>query len=280
MPPRPEFSTLFPTREVESDAPACHVHYCPLPSDCSPPDEHVLQQRTGFGLPTDRICNDFRPGPSCASDMPTTSAALTFHVDYSKAAAVFGHNDCVQSATNYYDMPSEPSYSPNPGPVSPAYFIPSMVSAQATKVNALDRHPALTQGHLGSFGSNASADVTAGASVGSLTSATMTNFLSEAPQTYSFPAQLTNPVALKLPQVTSQSVADLKPCEWKDNKGEMCGKLVGWHCQDHLGSVHGIVNISSSTPVTCGACDERMKRKSILRHFRERHLGFRRSDAA
>ncbi|KAI6018842.1 hypothetical protein EDC04DRAFT_2607734 [Pisolithus marmoratus] len=113
-----------------------------------------------------------------------------------------------------------------------------------------------------------------GTSVGSLTLATKANFVSEAPQTHS--SQLTN-FAPELRQITSHSVVALKPCEWKDNKGAVCGELVGWHCQDHLGSVYGIVSISSSTLVMCGACDEEMKRKSFLRRFKERHLACHRS---
>ncbi|KAI6146912.1 hypothetical protein BKA82DRAFT_336927 [Pisolithus tinctorius] len=150
-----------------------------------------------------------------------------------------------------------------------------VVSVQATEVNVPARHLALPQGYLGPCSDDAGAVVASASSVGSLATADTPAFPSEISQVHPIPIQFTN-TAAGTPQVTPQPYR--RPCEWKDNKGRICSELVGWYCQDHLAVVHGIVNISSSTRVTCGACGEKKKRKFILRHFRERHIGFRRSE--
>ncbi|KAI6002647.1 hypothetical protein F5J12DRAFT_783808 [Pisolithus orientalis] len=129
-----------------------------------------------------------------------------------------------------------------------------VVSVQATEVNVPARHLALPQGYLGPFSNDAGAVVTSASSVGSLATADTTAFPSEISRVCPIPIRFTN-TAAGTPQVTPQPYR--RPCEWKDNKGRICGELVGWYCQDHLAIVHGIVNISGSTHVTCGACSEK-----------------------
>ncbi|KAI6142156.1 hypothetical protein BKA82DRAFT_4194546 [Pisolithus tinctorius] len=45
--------------------------------------------------------------------------------------------------------------------------------------------------------------------------------------------------------------------------GTYMRQIRGRDCQDHLASAHGIVNISGTTLITCGACDLQLKRESF-----------------
>ncbi|KAI6117385.1 hypothetical protein EDD16DRAFT_1707701 [Pisolithus croceorrhizus] len=203
-------------------------------------------------------------------------APSTFHVNYSNAAAAFGLEDGMRSTANYYNMPLEPSYPPDVGFVTSAQPFPSMASVQTTGVNIPAGHSTLAQGYSGQFGSDASAVATSSTSMGTLSSANLASSPSEVSQAHSFPAPLAGSASSVPSQTASRSSDDLRLCQWKDTQGNICGKLVGWNCQDHLASAHRIVNISSDKSVKCGACGEEKKRKFILRHIRERHLGFRR----
>ncbi|KAI6018828.1 hypothetical protein EDC04DRAFT_2741379 [Pisolithus marmoratus] len=71
---------------------------------------------------------------------------------------------------------------------------------------------------------------------------------------------------------TGSSVTAL--CPLRDGQGGICRTLLGYHCQDHLASAHGIHNMSGRTPVRCDACNSTVNRESIVRHIREVHLGF------
>ncbi|KAI6117382.1 hypothetical protein EDD16DRAFT_1520066 [Pisolithus croceorrhizus] len=194
------------------------------------------------------------------SIMPTAFVPPVFHGSYPETNAVLGHE--------YYNTSLE---SPDVGFFAPTQFIPPMVSVQPTGVNIPAGHSTLAQGYSGQFGSDASAIATSGTSMGILSSADLASS-----QTHSFPAPLAGSASSVPPQAKSQSSGDLKPCKWRNNRGGICGELVGWHCQDHLAHAHGIFRIPSSRSIECGACGEQQKRKYILRHFREVHLEFRR----
>lgn len=176
----------------------------------------------------------------------------------------------MRSTENYCDMPLDHSCLADVGYVFPAQPIPFMVSAQATGGNIPTDHPTLAQEYLGQFDNDTSAVPTSGTSMGTLSSANSASSPSEISQAQSFPAQLAGSAS----SVTSQSSVDLRQCEWTVSHGRICGKLVGRECQDHLASAHGIFKIRSTEFVRCGVCGKLRKRKFILRHFRETHLGF------
>ncbi|KAI5992909.1 hypothetical protein EDD15DRAFT_955623 [Pisolithus albus] len=82
--------------------------------------------------------------------------------------------------------------------------------------------------------------------------------------------------ALQIPTPSQQFADDRQPCGWRGNRGDTCNVLIGYHCEAHLASAHGIVDMPRTQIVKCGRCGKRMGRRSILRHYRERHLGFHR----
>ncbi|KAI5997427.1 hypothetical protein EDD15DRAFT_342268 [Pisolithus albus] len=82
--------------------------------------------------------------------------------------------------------------------------------------------------------------------------------------------------APQMPTPSQEFADDRQPCGWRGNRGDTCNVLIGYHCEAHLASAHGIVDMSRTRIVKCGRCGKRMGRRSILRHYRERHLGFRR----
>lgn len=267
--PQPEFSTLVPVQEAASDASAYYL-YDPDNNCCFFPDEPFLGEQAISLLSDDTSWYDDHAEQSCASAMPALSRLPTFHMDYPNTAGIFGYSDCVQSAANDYD--TSQYYYPNSGSHIPAQSIPAVMSVQATEVGVPAGHLAGAEGDLGPFSRDACAVAT---SIGFPVTPDTAGSALEVSQTHPVPIQLTNTATLGSPQVTSQP--DRKPCEWKSNQGGMCGELVGWHCERHLADVHGIADMASNKLVTCGACGKGMKRKSILRHFREKHLGFRRS---
>ncbi|KAI6159381.1 hypothetical protein EDD17DRAFT_901521 [Pisolithus thermaeus] len=69
---------------------------------------------------------------------------------------------------------------------------------------------------------------------------------------------------------------DRRPCGWRGEHGDPCNVLVGYHCEAHLASAHGIVGMPRTRTVECGRCGKQIGRRSILRHYREKHLGFHR----
>ncbi|KAI6125201.1 hypothetical protein EV401DRAFT_1131522 [Pisolithus croceorrhizus] len=268
--PGREFSTLLPT-PVESGTPACHLHGDSACNLCSLPSEDSLGEP---GLPPDgSLFDDLLPEPWYLSDMLPMFAPPASHVNYSETAAILGHKNGVQSTTNYYNMPLEPFCPPNAGFSAPTQFVPSMESVQATGFNTSIGYPTFAQGYVGQFGSDASTVTTSGTSVDTLSSTNLASSPSEVSQAHTLPAQL---AVSAPPQVLSQFSGDRRPCQWRNNQGGICGELVGRHCQDHLALEHGIVNMSSSRSIECGACGEEKKRKFFLRHFREVHLGFSR----
>ncbi|KAI6020691.1 hypothetical protein BKA83DRAFT_1428685 [Pisolithus microcarpus] len=78
------------------------------------------------------------------------------------------------------------------------------------------------------------------------------------------------------PTPSQESADDRQPCGWRGDHGDTCKILVSYHCEAHLASAHGIVDMSRTRIVKCGRCGKRMGRRSILRHYREIHLGFHR----
>ncbi|KAI6137338.1 hypothetical protein F5141DRAFT_81100 [Pisolithus sp. B1] len=77
--------------------------------------------------------------------------------------------------------------------------------------------------------------------------------------------------------ISSQESADDRwPCGWRGKHGGTCNVLIGYRCEAHLASAHGIVNMSRTQIVECGHCGKHLRRQSILRHYREKHLGFHR----
>ncbi|KAI6095913.1 hypothetical protein F5141DRAFT_623669 [Pisolithus sp. B1] len=205
--------------------------------------------------------------------MSAMFGSSAFHVNYPTTTAVFGHEGGVQSTVNRYDLSLEPSYLPDAGIVAPAQPIPSVCSVQATGFSTFVGNPTVTQGYTEQFSSGVSA---AGTSVGSPCSANFASSPSEVSQAHTFPAQLADPATSVYPQVTSQSSGDLRGCKWKNDHGDICGEPVGWKCQHHLASAHRIRKIPADALVKCGACGEKKKRKFLVRHFREKHLRFRR----
>ncbi|KAI6022209.1 hypothetical protein PISMIDRAFT_24164 [Pisolithus microcarpus 441] len=199
-----------------------------------------------------------------------------FYVNYSNSAAAFGFEDGMRSTENYYDMPLEHSCLADVGYVFPAQPIPAMTSVQATGVNIPVEYPSIAQDYLGHFDNDTTAVPTSGTSMDTLSSANLTSSPSEVSQAQSFPAQLAGSSSSVPRQMTSQSSGDLRQCEWIVDHGRICGEFLGWECQDHLASAHGIRNISAHKIIVCGACGKKEKRKFFVRHFREVHLHFRR----
>ncbi|KAI6125577.1 hypothetical protein EDD16DRAFT_422990 [Pisolithus croceorrhizus] len=294
--PQSQFSTLV-SAPMEPDAPGCYLHDRPVSSHCLPPPGNFPGRQILFLLPDGSICYgvplEVKGQPTfvyhAASstlitisqqpyvlDTSTVPAPSRFYVNYSNAAAAFGLEDGMRSTANYYSMPLESSYPPDVGFVAPAQSSPSIASFQTTGVNIPAGHSTLAQGYSGQFGSHASAVATPSASMGTLSSANLASSPLEVSQAHSFPAPLAGSASPVPSQGASRSSDDPRRCQWKDNQGNICGELVGWNCQGHLASAHEIVNISSDKSVKCGACGEEKKRKFILRHNRERHLGFRR----
>ncbi|KAI6046959.1 hypothetical protein EDC04DRAFT_2625721 [Pisolithus marmoratus] len=68
-----------------------------------------------------------------------------------------------------------------------------------------------------------------------------------------------------------------KPCGWRAGGDKICGILVTYdNLADHLAKIHHIKDMSSDVNIWCRWClpGQRVKRKNILRHFREKHLGY------
>lgn len=78
------------------------------------------------------------------------------------------------------------------------------------------------------------------------------------------------------PSPSQESADDRHLCGWRGDHGGTCNVLIGYHCEAHLASAHSIVDMSRTQIVKCGRCGKRMGRRSILRHYREKHLGFHR----
>lgn len=66
-------------------------------------------------------------------------------------------------------------------------------------------------------------------------------------------------------------------CGWQNEDGRQCGTPVTYNdCADHFSAVHGIIGMAADIKVLCRWCPssvgKKIKRKNILRHFREKHL--------
>ncbi|KAI5997434.1 hypothetical protein EDD15DRAFT_343117 [Pisolithus albus] len=69
------------------------------------------------------------------------------------------------------------------------------------------------------------------------------------------------------------------PCGWRVYGGGECGALVTYHSlAHHFAVVHGIRNMASDVEIMCRWCPPGtiVKRESLLRHLRERHLRYQR----
>ncbi|KAI5997435.1 hypothetical protein EDD15DRAFT_343228 [Pisolithus albus] len=170
-------------------------------------------------------------------------------------------------------MSLEPSDPLDAGFISPAQPFPSMNLFQATGSNTSIGHPAPGQEYVGQDCSGVGA---AGTTLCAPNPVNSASFPSEFSQAHTSPAQLVDPATSITPQERSQSSGNLKPCEWRNNQGGICGELLGWSCESHLASEHGIRGLPAYKVIICGACGEGKKRKFFVRHFREVHLGFRR----
>lgn len=264
----PQYSSSFHA-PVESDAPAYHFDESAASEYCFLPSEHLLEPQAPFSSLDDSTYYDPSFKQQYSSDMPTASGPSEFYVNHLTTSNVFVHGSGVQSTANPYDVPLEPSYL-DAGFIAPAQPIPFMNLVQATGSNTSAGHPALGEGYVGQYNNGVSA---AGASVSAPGSANFAVSPSEVSQAHTFPAQVANSVT---PQETSQSSGDLRPCQWRNNQGRICGQRLGWHCESHLASEHGIRKLPADKVIVCGACGEEKKRKFFVRHFREVHLGFHR----
>ncbi|KAI6095917.1 hypothetical protein F5141DRAFT_1067946 [Pisolithus sp. B1] len=82
--------------------------------------------------------------------------------------------------------------------------------------------------------------------------------------------------ALQNPTPSQVPAGDRWPCGWRGEHGDTCNVLIGYRCEAHLASAHGIVGMPRTRTVECGRCGKRIGRRSILQHYREKHLGFHR----
>ncbi|KAI5992915.1 hypothetical protein EDD15DRAFT_2367678 [Pisolithus albus] len=260
---------------VESVAPGFYLHDRPESGSRFPPYEHP-QEQEAFLLPDGSVCYGFPLEQPRMLDMPPMPEPSRFYVNYPNSSAAFGFEDGMGSTANYYARPLEHPCLADVGYVFPAQPIPPMVSARATGVNIPVEYPSVAQEYLGQFDNDTSAVPTSGTSMGSLSSANSASSPSEVSQVHSSPAQLPGSSSSVPRQTTSQSSGDLRQCEWIVDHERICGELVGWECQHHLASAHGIRKISAHEIIVCGACGRKEKRKFFVRHFREVHLHFRR----
>ncbi|KAI6002640.1 hypothetical protein F5J12DRAFT_207943 [Pisolithus orientalis] len=68
-----------------------------------------------------------------------------------------------------------------------------------------------------------------------------------------------------------------KRCGWRDNDGKICDMPVTYNnLVHHFAAVHDIKDMAFDAIIECRWCrpGNRMKRESILRHLREKHLGY------
>ena len=97
------------------------------------------------------------------------------------------------------------------------------------------------------------------------------------------PASAALPYANNVPSTsadpTPRDPITYAQCGWRNKDGVICGLAIDYDCRLHFSAVHGIVNLSADTIVSCRWCepDNGMRRGCILRHIREAHLGFPRS---
>lgn len=70
-------------------------------------------------------------------------------------------------------------------------------------------------------------------------------------------------------------------CGWIKPDGMVCNKPIGYHCESHFATAHGITNMSSEARVRCRWCplgaQKEMNRKGFIRHVREVHMKYQRS---
>ncbi|KAI5992911.1 hypothetical protein EDD15DRAFT_955998 [Pisolithus albus] len=153
--------------------------------------------------------------------------------------------------------------------INPAQPFPPMNWFQATGSNTSIGHPAPGQEYVGQ---NCSGVGAAGTTLCAPNPVNSASFPSEVSQAHTSPARLEDSATSVTPQETSRSSGDLKPCEWRNDQGGICGELLGRDCERHLALAHRIRGLPADMVVVCGACGEGKKRKFFVRHFREVHL--------
>ncbi|KAL4068727.1 hypothetical protein V8B97DRAFT_795786 [Scleroderma yunnanense] len=84
----------------------------------------------------------------------------------------------------------------------------------------------------------------------------------------------------KAVSMNSSTAPSRRICGWKDDdKLNRCKTMVTPdNIQEHLATSHGIRNLAGDHPLRCRTCNQprRMKRESLLRHYREVHFGQKR----
>ncbi|KAI6046919.1 hypothetical protein EDC04DRAFT_3136189 [Pisolithus marmoratus] len=89
---------------------------------------------------------------------------------------------------------------------------------------------------------------------------------------------------MRLPKARSVYDRNLyKPCGWRGDNGRKCGMLIKYDdCAGHFAAVHDIENITWNAQIFCQWCSSETQRKVIrknfLRHLREVHLRYPRSE--
>ncbi|KAI6038155.1 hypothetical protein EDC04DRAFT_2042809 [Pisolithus marmoratus] len=240
MSPQFQFPTSIPPEAAASTISFCQIHPGIPASSCPPPDEHIVNQEE---------ISDHRPQCDALLEEPRFSGYHAHIADNS-----------------YYDSVFQQDGMPSPT-AGPANFIPPLIPAQGADGNIPVTCPDLSWDYLDRsyFSHGINAAVNPISSVGPIsapdTQQPPLGFLSDVPQA---------------PTSSQVSTDDRWPCGWRDKGRDVCDVLIGYYCEAHLASAHGIVNMSRTQTIECGRCGKSMGRRSILRHYREKHLGFRR----
>ncbi|KAI6046934.1 hypothetical protein EDC04DRAFT_2887404 [Pisolithus marmoratus] len=246
MSPQFQLPTLTPTEAAASTVSFSQSNSGIPASSCLLPEEHIVNQ--------EEILDD-RPQCDSLLEEPWFSGYHAHIADNSYYDSIFQQDG----------MPS-----PSTGPANlisvtrqPLQFVPPSIPAQGADGNILVTSPDRSWDLYFSYGVNAVVNPISlvGSTSTSDTQQPPPEFLSDVPQG---------------PTSSQVSTHDRWPCGWRDKGRGTCDVLIGYYCEAHLASAHGVVNMSRTQPVECGRCGKRMGRRSILRHYREKHLGFRR----
>ncbi|KAI6046887.1 hypothetical protein EDC04DRAFT_2624815 [Pisolithus marmoratus] len=87
----------------------------------------------------------------------------------------------------------------------------------------------------------------------------------------------TGPLAVERPNkdVTLHNDRTM-PCGWIMENGTACNVQIGYHCEDHFSTAHGIKNMPRHFKVKCRWCplsvEKELARKCFMRHIREVHM--------
>ncbi|KAI5994230.1 hypothetical protein EDC04DRAFT_1242522 [Pisolithus marmoratus] len=91
-------------------------------------------------------------------------------------------------------------------------------------------------------------------------------------------ATLPGPRAADYPHEDMMIYRDRTACGWIEPNGAPCNKPIGYHCQGHFATAHGVKDISSGVKVRCRWCplsaQKEVGRKGFIRHLREVHMKY------